>query len=63
MLIVYFNSIASIFGIGKFTASLILVELGDINRFNTIKELTTYHLFFLIKSISYSFFDWHYFIY
>lgn len=38
----YFNSITSIFGIGEFTASLIIAELGDINRFNTIKELTAY---------------------
>ncbi len=38
----YFHSITSIFGIGEFTASLILAELGDINRFNNIKELTAY---------------------
>ena len=38
----YFDSITSIFGIGEFTASLILAELGDINRFNNIKELTAY---------------------
>lgn len=38
----YFDSITSIFGIGEFTASLILAELGDINRFNNIKELTAF---------------------
>lgn len=38
----YFDSICSIFGIGEFTASLIIAELGDINRFNNIKELTAY---------------------
>jgi transposase len=38
----YFNKINSIFGIGDFTASLIIAELGDINRFNNIKELTAY---------------------
>ena len=38
----YFNQINSIFGIGEFTASLIIAELGDINRFNNIKELTAY---------------------
>jgi len=38
----YFNKINSIFGIGVFTASLIIAELGDINRFNNIKELTAY---------------------
>ena len=38
----YFDSINSIFGIGEFTASLIIAELGDINRFNNIKELTAY---------------------
>lgn len=38
----YFDSITSIFGIGEFTASLIIAELGDINRFNNIKELTAY---------------------
>ena len=38
----YFDSITSIFGIGEFTASLIIAELGDINRFNNIKKLTAY---------------------
>ena len=38
----YFESINSIFGIGKFTASLIIAEIGDINRFKNIKELTAY---------------------
>ena len=38
----YFNPINSIFGIGEFTASIIIAELGDINRFNNIKELTAY---------------------
>ena len=38
----YFNKINSIFGIGKFTTSLIIAELGDINRFNNIKQLTAY---------------------
>lgn len=38
----YFESISSIFGIGEFTASLIIAELGDINRFNNIKEITAY---------------------
>ena len=38
----YFESINSIFGIGEFTASIIIAELGDINRFNNIKELTAY---------------------
>ena len=38
----YFNNINSIFGLGEFTASLIIAELGDINRFNNIKELTAY---------------------
>lgn len=38
----YFDSITSIFGIGELTASLIIAELGDINRFNNIKELTAY---------------------
>ena len=32
----------SIFGIGEFTASLIIAEIGDINRFKNIKELTAY---------------------
>ena len=39
---IYFDSINSIFGIGEFTTSLIIAELGDINRFNNIKELTAY---------------------
>src|SRR5574344_42034 len=38
----YFNKINSIFGLGEFTTSLIIAELGDINRFNNIKELTAY---------------------
>ena len=38
----YFESINSIFGIGEFTASIIISELGNINRFNNIKELTAY---------------------
>ena len=38
----YFDSINSIFGIGEFTASIIIAELGEINRFNNIKELTAY---------------------
>ena len=38
----YFEPIFSIFGIGELTASLIIAELGDINRFNNIKELTAY---------------------
>lgn len=38
----YFKSINSIFGIGEFTTSLIIAELGDINRFKNIKELTAY---------------------
>ena len=38
----YFKSINSIFGIGEFTTSLIIAELGDINRFRNIKELTAY---------------------
>lgn len=38
----YFESINSIFGIGEFTASLIIAEIGDINRFKNIKELTAY---------------------
>ncbi len=38
----YFEPINSIFGIGEFTASTIIAELGDINRFNNIKELTAY---------------------
>ena len=38
----YFELINSIYGIGEFTASIILAELSDINRFNNIKELTAY---------------------
>lgn len=38
----YFETISSIYGIGEFTASIIIAELGDINRFNNIKELTAY---------------------
>ena len=38
----YYEPINSIFGIGEFTASIIIAELGDINRFNNIKELTAY---------------------
>ena len=38
----YFKSINSIFGIGEFTTSIIIAELGDINRFDNIKELTAY---------------------
>lgn len=38
----YFEKINSIFGLGEFTTSLIIAELGDINRFNNIKELTAY---------------------
>ncbi len=38
----YFDSINSIYGIGEFTTSIIIAELGDINRFNNIKELTAY---------------------
>ena len=35
----YFEPINSIYGIGEFTTSIIIAELGDINRFNNIKEL------------------------
>ena len=38
----YFEPINSIFGIGEFTASILIAEFGDINRFNNIKELTAY---------------------
>lgn len=38
----YFKQINSIYGIGEFTTSIIIAELGDINRFNNIKELTAY---------------------
>ena len=38
----YFKPINSIYGIGEFTTSIIIAELGDINRFHNIKELTAY---------------------
>ena len=38
----YFEPINSIYGIGEFTTSIIIAELGDINRFNNSKELTAY---------------------
>lgn len=38
----YFEPLNSIYGIGEFTASIIIAELGDINRFHNIKELTAY---------------------
>ena len=38
----YYETINSIYGIGEFTTSIIIAELGDINRFNNIKELTAY---------------------
>ena len=38
----YFEPINSIYGIGEFTASIIIAELGDINKFNNVKELTAY---------------------
>lgn len=38
----YFEIINSIYGIGEFTVSIIIAELGNINRFNNIKELTAY---------------------
>ena len=38
----YFESINSIYGIGEFTTAIIIAELGNINRFNNIKELTAY---------------------
>lgn len=38
----YFKPINSIYGIGEFTTAIIIAELGDINRFNNIKELTAY---------------------
>src|SRR5574344_1692769 len=38
----YFKKINSIFGLGEFTTSLIIAELGEINRFKNIKELTAY---------------------
>lgn len=38
----YFDSINSIYGIREFTTAIIIAELGDINRFNNIKELTAY---------------------
>ena len=39
----YFKKNKSIFGIGDFTTSIIIAELGDINRFNNIKEITAYY--------------------
>ena len=38
----YFDIINSIYGIGETSAAQIIAELGDINRFNNIKELTAY---------------------
>ena len=38
----YFKTINSIYGIGEFTTAIIIAELGDINRFNNVKELTAY---------------------
>ncbi len=38
----YFDPINSIYGVGELTTSIIIAELGDINRFNNIKELTAY---------------------
>ena len=38
----YFDPLNSIFGIGEFSTAVIIAELGDINRFNNIKELTAY---------------------
>ena len=38
----YFEPLNSIFGIGEFSTAVIIAELGDINRFNNIKELTAY---------------------
>lgn len=38
----YFKPINSIYGIGEFTTSIIIAELGNINRFNNIKQLTAY---------------------
>ena len=37
-----FDLINSIDGIGEFTTSLIIAELGDVSRFNNIKQLTAY---------------------
>ena len=37
-----FPLINSIFGIGEFSTSLIISELGDISRFDNIKQLTAY---------------------
>ena len=37
-----FDLITSIVGVGEFTASLIIAELGDISRFDNIKQLTAY---------------------
>ena len=38
----YFETIYSIYGIGELMTSIIIAELGNINRFNNIKELTAY---------------------
>ena len=38
----YFEPLNSIFDIGEFSTAVIIAELGDINRFNNIKELTAY---------------------
>ena len=38
----YSEPINSIYGIGEFTTSIIIAEIGDINRFNNIKKLTAY---------------------
>ena len=38
----YFETIYSIYGVGELMTSIIIAELGDINRFNNIKELTAY---------------------
>ncbi len=38
----YFKPINSIYGVGEFSTSIIIAELGDINRFHNIKELTAY---------------------
>ena len=38
----YFETIYYIYGIGELMTSIIIAELGDINRFNNIKELTAY---------------------
>ena len=38
----YFETINSIYGIDEFTTFIIIAELGNINRFNNIKELIAY---------------------